>query len=884
MNHKIPHHALRAQEVLRMLNTTLTLGLSNSEVALRTRSYGANTLPSGTSPGIASLVFKQCRNPLILLLLISSAIAFSIGHATDGKMILAVVLFNGLIGTYQELRAQRSINALKSITPTFARVIRGGQEEQVNAQTLVPGDLMVLQAGDKIGADGRLLEVHSLYTTEAALTGESNLVFKQIEPIDAAALVADRTNMVHAGTHVAKGRAIAVVTAIGVNTELGKIATLAETASPPVTPLQKKIEDLSQKILKIACVVFVATMLLGQLRGFELAQLFMLALSMVVSMVPEGLPVAITIALAIGMQRMAKRRAIVRHLEAVETLAAATKICTDKTGTLTKNEMEVCSCLLLPNRRFDTNGTSLASDPDFRELLHAAALCNDAHLSGSGAEQPVASLGDPTEIALLAFAEKYGIFVEQLREVWDRQEEIPFDSNAKMMAVHVRKEENHLIYIKGAPESVLPLCNAFLRQGHSHPLNPDLLHAIKEYEEEMCAKGLRLLACAKITQGEISLTAGWEPLAGRGCFLGIIGEIDPPREGVVSAIEACGSAGVQTVMITGDHPITARAIGEAIHMVRAGDLVVEGRELAQLSDDQLVALLPRISIFARITPEQKLRIVSLEQSQGNVVIVTGDGVNDAPALMKADVGVAMGITGTEIAKEASKIVITDDRFTTLVDAIREGRIIFRNIRKLILYLTGTAMSALLILLSSLFLNLSIPLVPIQILWINFITDGVLSLPIILQPAEGDEMNTPPVAKEEPLINSSMQRRLYLMVPIMVGSLLFYVISHQDRPLIEMQSGVFLLLATCQWFNALNCRSSTRSAFHCLSRDIPMLSALAVTAILQCTILFVPWFHAPFHAAWIAPETLCEIGILGSLVLWAEEARKWWVRNRKQGTL
>lgn len=889
-------HAIAAEEVLAQLVSSIQKGLSEEEVQSRAARFGFNELKRIKPVSFFIIFLNQFKSPLIYLLLIASGIAFGMGEKIDALAILTVLLINAIIGSFQEQRAAISMEALKQLTSSVSRVVRGGIEQLIDSKLLVPGDILLLNEGDAVGADARLVNTASLAVLEASLTGESMPVSKHSNPLPLSTSLADRTNMVYGGTHIARGKGTAVVVAIGAETEIGQIAELTQSTQKVSTPLEEKIARFSRHVLVAAFFVFISIIMIGLMRQLSFPTIFGIALSQVVSMVPEGLPVALTVALAIGMQRMAKRGAIMRRLDAVETLGSTTVICTDKTGTLTRNEMTVTELSLPNGRKIYINGSggphqgefienNVKIDPNqdecLTEIFTAAALCNDSKCSFNEESAAWKSIGDPTEVSLLMMIMKGGINPEEVRGNFKKLDEIPFNSESKMMAVLVEHEGIRTTYVKGAPESVLHLCTSVRNSKNNMPLTDDRISEIKKEEALMAEKALRLLAFAVIGHPSRDLAGGWETLRGHACYLGVCGQFDPPRAEVKNAVQDCLSAGIVPVIITGDHKITGLAIAKALNIAREGADVVDGQELNLLSDEELDARLSHVSVFARVHPAQKLQIVKAWQRNRATVAMTGDGVNDAPALAKSDIGVAMGITGTEVAKQAAKMVITDDNFATIVRAIEEGRIVHKNLKKMLLYLVSTNVTELFVLYAALIFGYPLPLAAVQILWVNLVTDGVSQIPLIMEPSEGDEMKSPPIPRNEPLITKQLLKRMLFMTPAMAASTLFYFIYRlsSDIPFEQVQTGTFTVLAVCQWFNALNCRSETRSAFKGLFKNRSLLFGLLIGNILHMGAVFLPPLNAVLHTT---PMPLSEVFIIGSvssLVLWVEELRKLWIRYR-----
>ncbi|HKX93451.1 MAG TPA: HAD-IC family P-type ATPase [Methylibium sp.] len=880
-------HALGGAQSLERLQSDPGTGLTAAEARHRHEQHGPNALPEPPRRPAWQIVARQFRSPLIYLLFVAAALAVGLGHLADAAVILAVVAINALIGGVQEGRAERSMAAIRRLSALRVRVVRDGIERAIAARELVPGDLLVLSAGDAVAADARLVACAGLHAAEAALTGESLPVAKHDAPLPDATGLADRHNMVFAGTHVTTGRGRAVVVATGGRTQVGRIAGLTESAVEPKTPLEQRIAQFGRWLVGAALGLFVLVVLLGLWRELPLADVLMVAISQMVSMVPEGLPVAMTIALAVGMQRMAARGAVIRRLAAVETLGTTTVICTDKTGTLTRNEMAVVALWLPDGRRCSVQGVGYApdghivcadgspagADAALHRLLEAGALCSDAELQPPDtAHASWHVLGDPTEGALIALAARGGIDLAALRDAWPRAAELPFDTEAKLMATaHRGRDGSTRVLVKGAPEAVLRLLP------HGAPAE-----AARHAAADFAARALRVLALAEVDDGPLDATAGFEALTGRARLLGLVGQSDPPRPEVRIAVDACRGAGIRPVMVTGDHKLTGLAIARELGIARDGDLAVDGTELERMGEADLRAALPAIAVFARVQPAQKLRIVEALQAEGEVVAMTGDGVNDAPALARADVGVAMGRTGTEVAKSAAKIVITDDDFATIVDAVEQGRVVYGNLKKVILYLFATSLAEVAVLLAALFAGLPLPLAAVQILWINLVTEGTVTVNLVLDPPDGDDMRRAPLPRDEPLVTAAMLRRVALMTPVIAavsfGWYAWRVGAGVDLALARTET--FTLLAMCQWFNVLNCRSASRSALRLALWHNPwLLGGLALSVLLQLAVLYVPAMNRLFHTVPLPLATLLPLGLAASAVLWAEEARKLLVRGR-----
>ena len=872
-------YALHAAEAVEAIGSDAAAGLTSAEAAARLVRFGPNALPEASRRTLAAVFFGQFRSPLIGLLFGAAALALAFGHAVDAGVIAVVVALNAVIGTVQEGRAERSLMALRRLSQLGARVVRDGLEARVEARCLVPGDIIVLQAGDAVPADARLLDGAALQLAEAALTGESQPVAKSLPPVDPDTPLADRHDMIHAGTHVAAGRARAVVVATGLATAIGHISALTDSAVEPPTPLERRIARFGRAVLWAAAGLFVLILSVGLFHGLALDEIVLVAISQVVGMVPEGLPVAMTIALAVGVQRMARRQAVVRRLSAVETLGSTTVICTDKTGTLTCNEMTVIGLELPDGEALSVTGTGYAPDglclrggrpvaasaePALDALLTAAVLCNDARLAPPAEDGgPWRPLGDPTEVALLTVAIKAGLAPETLRERHPRRAELPFDAGHGMMATQHDGPAGPYVLVKGAPEAVARLCRA--------SVGVPLARA-----EALASRGLRVLAFARIDDAVVDGARGFDGWVGRGGCLGLSAQVDPPRPQVAEAVARCRAAGIRPVMVTGDHVSTGLAIARELDIAREGDEAVEGRALEAMSDDELTARIDRVAVFARVHPAQKLRIIEAWQRRGQVVAMTGDGVNDAPALVRADVGVAMGRSGTEVAKEAADIVIGDDDFSHIVAAVEEGRVVYRNIKKAVLLLFSTAAGEVTVLLAALLAGLPPPFAAVQILWNNLVTEGLITVNLVLEPAEGDEMRRPPIPPDEPLLTPLLLRRMAIMVPTIVAVTLGWYFARLSAgvPVAQVQTETFTLLAICEWYNVLNCRSETASALDVgVLRNRWLVGGLLLGNALQFAVVYWPPLGGFFRTVPIPPGIALALGALGSLVLWTEELRK-----------
>jgi len=882
------YHAKSSDSVIEEFQTDERKGLTGSEAAARLCLYGPNELPKAAHKPMWKVFAAQFASPLIYILFVAAVIAFAMGHSNDAVVILVVVLVNAVIGAFQEGRAEHSMEALRKVSSLKVRVVRDGTESIIEARDVVPGDVVLLAAGDAVAADARLLEAAALEATEAALTGESLPVLKHTGALPEDSGLGDRKNMIYSGTHLTAGRGRAVIVATGLQTEVGKIAKLTATAADPKTPLELRLHQFGHWLVAASIALFVLVLAFGLMRGIPFGEIFMVAISQMVSMVPEGLPVAMTIALAVGMQRMARRGAIVRRLAAVETLGSTSIICSDKTGTLTKNEMTVTTLILPDARRVEITGAGYSpegrlsvdgkeltatDDPALKALLEAVVLCNDAQLvPPDAADIRWRALGDPTESALLTVALKGCVEPETLRHDFPRRAEIPFDAATKMMATQNGHGSSGRIVFKGAPEMLIDLCD------------PATLDLAKTHQtaNDLAAQALRLLAVAEVNEAVLDEAAGFEPYRGRLRFLGLLGQMDPPRDEVKAAVEECLIAGIRPVMVTGDHKATGLAIATALGIARPGDIAVDVAELEAMSESELRASLDRISVFARVHPAQKLRIVEAFQSQKQVVAMTGDGVNDAPALATADVGVAMGITGTEVAKGAAKIVITDDNFATIVKAVEEGRLVYQNLKKVVLFLFATSIDEVLVLLLALLCGYPLPLAAVQILWINIVTEGTVTVNLIMEGLEGDEMRRKPTPSDEALITRPMFNRLLLMVTTSVVAIFGFFMWRMSSgvPFQLVQTETFTLVAISQWFNVLNCRSALRSSLSLdVFKNVWLVGGLVLGNLLHFLVIYTDTLNHVFHTVAIPLADFFLLGLIGSSVLWTEEIRKWFARQR-----
>ncbi len=761
-------HHLSEQETAEHLHSDLDAGLTAGEVSHRQETFGPNQLTpdTGTSPWMRFL--QQFNQPLLYILLVAGAITLLLQDWIDAGVIFAVVLINAIVGYIQEAKAEHAMEALAQSIVTEATVIRDRKQQQLPADQLVPGDLVRLEAGDKVPADLRLIEAKNLHIDESALTGESVPVDKTTEPLNAETQLADRTNLAFAGTIATSGQGRGIVIAIGEATETGQISEMVQQSTTLTTPLIRKIERFSWRLLYVILGLAALAFAVGLGRGESWIEMFQMAVALAVSGIPEALPPLVTVILAIGVSRMAERHAIIRKLPAVETLGSATVICSDKTGTLTENQMTV-EQIYAGGQRYSVSGTGYSTEgkvlqddqpveldqaPDLQDCLQCGVLCNDSSLTEEDGHPAID--GDPTEGALMVVAHKVGLRREELEQTYSRQDVIPFESEHQYMATLNQGEEGRVIYVKGSTEAILSRCDqAQNAQGGSTDLNRD---KVEQVAESFAEKGLRVLAFAKKSGNSDTLER--QDVESGLTFLGLQGMIDPPRQEAIQAVEACQKAGIQVKMVTGDHRVTASAIATLMHLSQQDHaLALSGKDLSDRDDEALKNAVEDTAVFARVAPEQKLRLIKALQSKGHVVAMTGDGVNDAPALKQADIGIAMGEMGTEVAKEASDIILTDDNFASIEAAVEEGRNVYLNLKKVIAFMLPVNGGELLTILASVMLGTALPILPLQILWVNMVSSSSLSIPLAFEPKPDGVMQKPPRPPNQPLLTGDILWRI-----------------------------------------------------------------------------------------------------------------------------
>ncbi len=834
-------HALEPAAAAGALGSDLERGLSEEEARRRLDEHGPNALPRGKRRTLPGMFLGQFKDFLIWVLIAAALVSAGVGETTDAIVIAAILVLNAVLGVAQEYKANQALEALKEYTVPEAEVIRGGTPERASAEAVVPGDLVALREGASVPADLRLVEVHSLHVDESALTGESVAVEKTVEPLAADLAPPERRNLAFAGTTVTSGRGIGLVVATGLDREIGRIAGMLEAAVDEATPLEKRLARFGRVLGIVTLVVCAAAFGLGVLRGHDLLEVFMTAVSLAVAAIPEGLPAIVTVALALGVYRMSRYHAIVRKMPAVETLGCATVICTDKTGTLTENRMTVTEAVpasALLGEAGDADAGEAGGDGRGR-LARIAALCNDAAVEEKSGER----VGDPTELALVEFAAKEGLDVDALRRDHPRLGEVPFDSDRKRMSTLHEMADGRRIFAKGAPEAILQRCAVWEAGGQTRPLTDADRRAVLEKVEAMAASALRVLAYAwKDAGGGSDLSPEDESDL---VFAGLTGMRDPPREEVPDALAEAHGAGIRTMMMTGDNLVTARAIAADLGMLDEGDEAVTGQELAEMPDELLAERAGHIRVFARVWPEQKLKIVRALQSGGRVVAMTGDGVNDAPALQQADIGVAMGRGGTDVAKQAADLVLTDDNFATIVRAVHQGRIIFDNIRKFVSYLLACNLGEMLAILAPYAIGWKAPLVPVQILIINLVTDGLPAMALGVDAPEPDIMKRRPRPPSEGILTrlggaTVGVNALFIALAAVVAFALVFDPADEEATLAPARTMAFVTLALAELWRAQAARSDRRSIWQINPlTNRPMIGACLASALVVLAVVLVP---------------------------------------------
>ncbi|MCC7448382.1 MAG: cation-translocating P-type ATPase [Anaerolineae bacterium] len=909
-------HTADSTQALQQLNVAPHIGLSDAEVINRQQQYGPNELVERVGKSVLAILWEQVTNPLVLLLIGAAVISAFLGKTDSVIAISAIVVLNAILGVVQEYRAEQAMAALKKMAAPLVRVRRNSRVSDVPSRDLVPGDVVLLEAGSIVPADARLIESANLSVQEAALTGESQPVEKAIATLVGDNIpLGDRLNMVYMGTAVTYGRGSAVVVETGMNTQLGRIAEMIQSVESEQTPLQRRMAEVGKVLLVVALVVMAIAFGIGLIVGERLQDVLLNAVAIAVAVVPEGLPAVVTIALALGAQRMLKRRALIRKLPAVETLGSVTTICSDKTGTLTENRMTVTiidvADVTAPmndvaakgiHTVMTANGSAAPHDAAHALVLAGGVLCNDAILDKAQDGKPQI-VGDPTEGALVIAASRFGLDKAQLEQAFARVGEAPFSSERKRMSTahhidptrQLGSEERYLLtllnspyvlFTKGAVDSMLDVSDSVWLNGAVVPMSADLRQRIESANNKLAQDGLRVLGVG--FRQMTALPDNWQPesVERNLTFVGMVGIIDPPREEVKQAVLTSRKAGIRPVMITGDHPLTAYTIARELNIATDGDRILTGQDLSQMTPAELEAQVEHVSVYARVSPEHKLDIVQALQKRGHIVAMTGDGVNDAPALKKADIGVAMGITGTAVSKEASDMVILDDNFATIVSAVEEGRTIYDNVRRFVKYLLASNTGELVVLLfTQLIQGMTLPLTTLQILWMNLITDGVPALALGVEKTEKNSMNRSPYAPNESIFGRGMARHIVL-VGVLLGltglGLGYWAFSNN----ITAANGapawntmVFIFLTLAQMGHALALRSHRESVFKIgILGNRLLLGAVCFTIVVQMLAIYTPFFNQLFNTNPLTLEQLVICLVLSTVVFWGVELEKAAIRK------
>ena len=862
-----PFYQKHIKEVFVDLKTS-EKGLNSDEAAARLKKHGSNKIEDVSKPGPIKIFLDQFKSPIVWVLLAAIIISAVLKEYVDVGVIAAIVILNAILGFIQEYRAEKAIEHLKKLASLKANVLRDNKEIEINAEDLVPGDIVLLHTGDKVPADARLISVIDLQTQEASLTGESVPVKKQSKRFSGFIAVGDRSNMVFSGTIITSGRARAVVTETGMKTEIGKIANLIQTTESPPTQLQKQLSHLSISLGVLVVLIAAAVFVIGIFHGNEIMIMLMAAIALAVAAIPEGLPAVVTISLALGIQKMSRRNALMRKLPSIETLGACTVICSDKTGTLTHNEMTVKK-LFVNDKVISVSGSGYSSEGRFSEnpdkfdiLLRAGALNNDAVVRKKDGSWEV--LGDPTEAALIVSAKKAGIKVESLKQKLKRISEIEFTSERKLMTTVHSSDSKRFAYTKGAVEEIINLCDRVLINGQPKRLSRSYKERILSVNSKFASQALRVLGFAFKPLKSAEAKGNIEKNM---IFIGLQAMIDPPRPEIKKAIEKCHTAGIKTVMVTGDHVETAKAIAAEIGI---SGRAVTGRDMSESGNWK--NNVDNIGVYARVNPVHKVHIIEALKKKGHIIAMTGDGVNDAPALKKADLGVAMGVSGSDVAREASDMVLADDNFASIVSAVEQGRIVFDNIKKFVEYLLSSNMGEILTVLTAVLFGLPLPLIALQLLWINLVTDGAPALALSVEPAEKDIMKRKPRKVQERIVN--FRRGIFILLIgliMMAGTLAAFEIANPELDLLYAQTVAFSALMMFQMFNVVNQRSEDKSVFSIgFFKNRWLLGAIVLSIGLQFAVVYIPFLNNLFSTV---PLNLFDwvwiVGISASVLVFGE---------------
>ncbi|MFA5039318.1 MAG: calcium-translocating P-type ATPase, SERCA-type [Candidatus Omnitrophota bacterium] len=891
MTNSAPYWQQDKENVALSLGTSLSSGLSEQAAKLQFEKFGPNQLSEKQAIRPVEIFLDQFRDFIIWVLVGAALVSGFLREWVDAFAILAIVILNAIMGFVQEYRAEKSLAALKKLSSPSSKVIRGGETKTLASLALVPGDLIELESGDMIPADSRLVWTSANFSVlEASLTGESTPAAKTSHALQESEIpLGDRANMVYMGTAVAEGKARAVIVETGMRTELGKIARAVQSIERETTPLQKKLEEFGKWIVYLCFILVAVIFVMEWLRGRNFAEVFLTAVSLAVAAIPEGLPAVVTIALALGVNRMVKRHALIRKLPSVETLGSATVICSDKTGTLTKNEMTVQK-IFSGGKYFDVTGIGYEpkggffqadrpltpeEDGGLRKVLQCAVLCNGAQLRQD--EGHFRIFGDPTEGALLTAAAKGGLWKERLEEEFPFADEIPFDPVRKKMTILRKRGPGITAFVKGAPDVLVDDCSLFEENGEVKGLTEQDRVKIRQINDELAGQAMRVLAVAyrdlerrdKYEASDVEQNL---------IFVGLVAMIDPPREEVRAAIQECKTAGIKTVMITGDHIQTAVAIAKALKIFEGDSQALTAQELDRLSDEEFFAKVRNISVYARVSPEHKLRVVKAWRRHGDIVAMTGDGVNDAPAVKEADIGVAMGITGTDVTKEVSDMVVTDDNFASIVSAVEEGRGIYDNIKKFVHYLLSCNAGEILLMFVASLLALPAPLLAIHILWINLVTDGIPALALGVDPISPGIMKRPPRKTGERVVTRPMALLMLLQGSFIALSSLaafLFVLFVEKESVERARTAAFIVLGCSQLFHAFNCRNMKDSLFKIgFLTNKNLILAVFVSFAMLMAVVYVPFLQRVFKTVPLALFDWLFVIILSSLTFWGMELWKY----------
>ncbi|HLC74668.1 MAG TPA: cation-translocating P-type ATPase [Candidatus Nanoarchaeia archaeon] len=885
------YYRKETKEVLSEFNVQTDKGLTAHEAEERLHKYGLNEIKKSKGPSIIKILINQFTSPLIWLLIGAVIISAALAEYVDAFVVLAIVILNAILGFFQEYKAERSIEALKKLAAPRSKVLRNGRMEEISSRYIVSGDIIFVETGDKCPADARLIDISNLQTQEAVLTGESTPVEKQVNIISKSAMVADQRNMIFAGTIVTRGRASAVVTTTGMSTEFGKIAEMLQQERETITPLQRKFAQIARWMSVVALVIIVVTFGLGALRGQPLLQILLVAISLAVAAVPEGLPAVITISLALGVQRMAKRNALIRKLPSAESLGSVSVICTDKTGTLTHNEMTVRNLWTHDHitrvtgsgysskGTFSINGTQIEpqKDRDIELMLRIGLLCNNTVVTHDNGT--IKAIGDPTEAALIVSAEKAGISRAEMHKQYPRHVDIEFTSERKRMTTIHKVKGKEIAFTKGAVDVLLDLCDNIVINGRSERLSKQRKDHILQVNELFAGQALRVLGFA---YKEIEPGAKIDNVEKDMIFVGLQAMIDPPRDEVKEALHKCREAQIDVVMITGDHLTTALAVGKEIGIEGKH---CTGQELERMSTDDLRKKVEEIRIYARVNPAHKIKIVEAWQSKNRIVAMTGDGVNDAPALKKADIGIAMGITGTDVSKEASDMILTDDNFASIVNAIEEGRGVYDNIRKFFAFLFSGNIAEVAIIMLMILIGMPLPLTAALILLINLVTDGLPAIALAADPFEPHAMKSKPRDLNEPIHRGlSGFLVLYPIVMTVIVLSLFSYIYASSNDLIHAQAAAFMTIAFFEFGQAFAARSTKFSSFTVgIFKNRYLVCAVLISAVICFAVIYIPTLQKIFFSTDVYKPMLLSISeviiiialsTLGFLVIEADKFRRW----------